>query len=86
MTQMGHASKLRVNSSSMLSGDTSARLSALGKALKRILNPDQDRLLPGYAELIQLVKSSTVAAQEDRKEEERAYYEAQIARFSKDRR
>lgn len=33
-----------------------------------------------------MVKSSTVAAKENRLEEEKAYYEAQIARFSKDRR
>ena len=66
--------------------DTTSRVSALGKALKSILDPTTDRLLPGYVELIQLVKSTTVAAREDRKEEERRYYEAQIARFNRDRR
>ena len=45
-------------------------MSVLGKALKKLLDPNQDSLLPGYAELIMLVKSSTVAAREERKEEE----------------
>jgi len=61
-------------------------MTALGKALKKLLDPSDDRLLPGYAELIQLVKSTTVAAKEDKKEEERLYYEAKISRFGKDRR
>ena len=46
-------------------------MSQLGKALKRLLDPTEDRLLPGYAELIQLVRATTVAAREERKEEER---------------
>jgi hypothetical protein len=42
-------------------------MSKLGKALKALLNPDGDHLLQGYTELIQLVKSTTVAAKEERK-------------------
>ena len=54
--------------------------------LKRLLNPSSDRLLPGYAELIYMVKSTTIAAMEDRREEAEKYYEAKFARFNKDRR
>lgn len=36
----------------MLTGNTESRMSGLAKALKRILDPSQDRLLAGYAELI----------------------------------
>ena len=61
-------------------------MTALGKALKKLLDPSDDRLLPGYAELIQLVKSTTVAAKEEKIEEERLYYEAKISRFGHDRR
>ena len=84
--QMATASQHLNNSSTVTKGggsslslsgqDTASRMSQLGKALKRLLDPSQDRLLPGYAELISLVKSTTVAAREERKEEERKYYEA----------
>ena len=66
--------------------DTTSRMSAMAKALKQILDPNQDRLLPGFSDLIQLVKATTVAAKLDRQNEEKAYYEAQIARFNRDRR
>lgn len=74
----------KVNETSSM--DMSVRISQLGKALKRLLDPRQDRLLAGYSELIQLMKQSTVAAKEERKKEEAAYYEAKVARFNHDRR
>ena len=58
----------------------------LSRQLKKLLDPSRDRLLAGYSELISQSKAWTVAAIEDRKLEEQAYYEAKISRFSKDRR
>ena len=58
----------------------------LSRQLKKLLDPSRDRLLAGYSELISQCKAWTVAAREDRKLEERAYYEAKVSRFSKDRR
>ena len=83
---IGRAASTSMSQSNTTGMDTTSRLTQLGKALKRLLDPSEDTLLPGYCELIQLVKSSTVAAKEDRAEEEKAYYEAKISRFSKDRR
>lgn len=51
-----------------------------------MLDPNQDTLLPGYAELVKLDAHTTVAAMENSRDEANAFYEAKIARFSKDRR
>ena len=42
--------------------------------------------MPGYAELVYMVKSTTVAAMEDQREEAEAYYEAKFAKFGYHRR
>jgi len=76
-------SKLSLNSTT---DNLSQRLSALGYMLRRMLDPQRDRLLAGYSELVALVRPTTISAIEERKEEERRYFEAKIARFNRDRR
>lgn len=69
-----------------MGANVSERVSEFGKALRRLLDPNQDKLLAGYSELIQCDKNTLVSNVEDQKIAAQSYYESTIDRASKDKR
>ena len=44
-------------------------MAQFAQALRRLLDPEQDSLLPGYADLVKLDACTTASAVEDQREE-----------------